>query len=73
MVRRAHALQMLIFSGFSSFMLEGLLDPLGDGGRSAAAPDLLRLAAERALITEFLLDLVDETEAVAAGPALRRA
>jgi hypothetical protein len=83
-VRRAHALQMLIFSGFSSFMLEGLLDPLGrdsgsdghdDGGRAgrAGAPDLLEQAAERARITEFVLDLVDETEAVAAEPALRPA
>ncbi|MFM6850581.1 MAG: phosphotransferase [Terrabacter sp.] len=72
-VRRAHALQMLIFSGFSSFMLEGLLDASGDGGRNPAAPELLAQAAERARITEFVLDLVDETEAVAAAPALRHA
>ncbi|MGO4599977.1 phosphotransferase [Terrabacter sp. 2RAF25] len=64
-VRRAHALQMLIFSGFSSFMLEGLLDP-SSGGRGTGGPGpdaaLLEQAAERARITEFVLDLVDETE-----------
>jgi hypothetical protein len=79
-VRRAHALQMLIFTGFSSFMLEGLLEQPGRDGRDgggdegkAAAPDLLEQAAERARIAEFVLDLVDETEAVAAAPAGRHA
>ena len=72
-VRRAHALQMLIFSGFSSFMLEGLLDPLGRNGGGDGQDDLLEQAAERARITEFVLDLVDETEGVAAEPALRHA
>ncbi|MHA3837864.1 phosphotransferase [Terrabacter sp. AAH1] len=67
-VRRAHALQMLIFSGFSSFMLEGLMGLPGDPS-SPPPPDLLEQAAERALITEFVLDLVDATEAVAARPA----
>jgi hypothetical protein len=80
-VRRAHALQMLIFTGFSSFMLEGLLEQPGRDGRDgggddegkAAAPDLLEQAAERARIAEFVLDLVDETEAVAAAPTGRHA
>ena len=79
-VRRAHALQMLIFTGFSSSMLEGLLEQPGRDGRDgggdegkAAAPDLLEQAAERARIAEFVLDLVDETEAVAAAPAGRHA
>lgn len=64
-VRRAHALQMLIFSGFSSFMLEGLLDPSSGGeGTTGTGPDaaLLEQATERARITEFVLDLVDDTE-----------
>lgn len=64
-VRRAHALQMLIFSGFSSFMLEGLLDPSSGGdGPIGTGPDaaLLEQATERARITEFVLDLVDDTE-----------
>ena len=62
-VRRAHALQMLVFSGFSSFMLDEVLGSSGEG--AAPAPGLLERAAERARITEFVLDLVDETEALA--------
>ena len=67
-VRRAHALQMLLFSGFSSFMLEGLTDPTRDPS-SPPAPELLEQAAERARITEFVLDLVDATEDVGPRPA----
>ena len=72
-VRRAHALQMLIYSGFSSFLLEALLGPTGPTGPpddgngdrapgSAPRPSLLEQAAERARITEFVLDLVERTE-----------
>ena len=54
---------MLVFSGFSSFMLDEVLGSSGEG--AAPAPGLLERAAERARITEFVLDLVDETEALA--------
>lgn len=65
-VRRAHALQMLVYSGFSSFLVDGLLGPAGGGPRDATGggprPTLQEQVAERALITEFVLDLVEQTE-----------
>jgi hypothetical protein len=52
-IRRAHALQMLIFSGLSSLPVEHFdLEPTAE---------LHRISAERAAATRFILDLVDET------------
>jgi hypothetical protein len=55
-VQRAHALQMLIFSGLSAFLLDEL------GRAVGPSPELLAKAAERARISEFVLDLVEQTE-----------
>jgi len=52
-VRRAHALQLMIFTGLSTLPFEHLESP--------PTPELHRLAAERAVITRFSLDLLDET------------
>ena len=52
-VRRAHALQMLLFSGLSALPLEHL--------GTAPTPELHRLARERAQMVTFQLDLVDAT------------
>ena len=70
-LRRAHALQMLLFSGFSSFLVDGLLDDMpGPGAATDGTPAELRhegLVArlrERAVLTRFVLDLVDATEGI---------
>jgi hypothetical protein len=52
-VRRAHALQFLIFTGLSTLPTECLAD--------APTPDLLRMSEERAEIAWFSLDLLDAT------------
>jgi hypothetical protein len=52
-VRRAHALLMLIFSGLSAIPVEHL--------DAEPTPDLHRIAAERAAAARFMLDLVDAT------------
>jgi hypothetical protein len=52
-VQRAHALQMLIFSGVTSIPFEHLDCP--------PTPELHRIAAERAASARFMLDLVDST------------
>jgi hypothetical protein len=52
-VRRAHALQMLLFSALSAIPLE-LLD-------APPTPQLHDIARQRALSAEFILDLVDAT------------
>jgi hypothetical protein len=52
-VRRAHALLMLLFAGYSSFPIEHL--------DREPTPELIRVARERAASTEFVLDLVNET------------
>jgi hypothetical protein len=52
-VRRAHALQLLIFTGFSALPFEHL--------DQAPTPELHQVAAERADIARFSLDLVDAT------------
>jgi hypothetical protein len=53
-VRRAHALQMLIFSGLSAIPFEHL--------GQEPTPELHRIAGERAAAARFMLDLVDATE-----------
>ncbi len=53
LVRRAHALQMLLFTGLSTVPLEHLGEPPSGA--------LLEVAAERAAIARFVLDLVDST------------
>ncbi|MDP9219087.1 MAG: aminoglycoside phosphotransferase family protein [Actinomycetota bacterium] len=53
LVRRAHALQMLIYSGLSAIPVEHL------GERPT--PELHRIGAERAAAARFMLDLVDAT------------
>ena len=53
MVRRAHALLMLIFSGISAIPVEHLASP--------PTPGLHRITAERASAALFMLDLVDAT------------
>jgi hypothetical protein len=60
-VRRAHALQMLIFSGLSAFPLEHL--------GAIPTAELHRLASERAALATFILDLVDATERSSEGSA----
>ena len=50
-VRRAHALQLLVFTGYSTLPFELLDGP--------PTPERLALAAERAEIARFSLDLVD--------------
>lgn len=52
-VRRAHALQLMIFTGLSTLPFE-LLD-------AEPAPELQRVAEHRAAIARFSLDLVDAT------------
>ncbi len=52
-VRRAHALQLLIFTGLSTIPVEHFELP--------PTPELHRLAAERAALARFSLDLVDAT------------
>lgn len=51
---RVHALQMTMFSGLSSLPFEHLGSPL--------TPELRRVAADRAAITAYCLDLVEATE-----------
>jgi Ser/Thr protein kinase RdoA (MazF antagonist) len=53
-VRRAHALQLLIFTGLSTLPFEHL--------ESEPTPELHRIAADRAAIARFSLDLLDATE-----------
>ncbi len=60
-VQRAHALQMLIFSGLSALPFELLAAP--------PTPDAFRIAAERAKAARFVLDLVDASAPVPAGDA----
>ena len=52
-VRRAHALHLMIFTGLSTLPFEHLGTP--------PSPELARLARERAAIARFSLDLVDTT------------
>ena len=52
-VRRAHALEMLLFSGLSAVPFEHLDGPL--------TPGVTDLAAQRAHAARFVLDLVDAT------------
>lgn len=52
-VRRLHALQMLVFSGLSCMPFEHLDKPF--------TPELVALAADRARIAEYCLDLVETT------------
>jgi hypothetical protein len=52
-VRRAHALLMLLYTGLSSFPLEHLAHE--------PTPERHRIAAERAAMARFILDLVDQT------------
>ena len=53
-VRRAHALQLMIFTGLSTLPFEHL--------ESAPTPALQQDAAERAAIARFSLDLLNDTE-----------
>jgi len=53
LVRRAHALLMLIFSGMSAIPVEHLGSP--------PTPELHRITAERAAAARFMLNLVDAT------------
>ena len=52
-LRRAHALHLMLFTGLSTLPLEHLDAPL--------TPELLAMAAERAEIARFALDLLDAT------------
>lgn len=52
-VRRAHALQLLLFTGLSTLPFELLESP--------PTPELIGVAADRAAIARFCLDLVDAT------------
>jgi phosphotransferase family enzyme len=53
-VRRGHALMMLLYTGLSALPIEDLpLEP---------TPERRRIAAERAAMARFILDLVDSTE-----------
>jgi hypothetical protein len=68
-VERAHALQMLIFSGLSAFLIDDLEVGAGPGSAAdpTACPDaVLQQAGERAALSRFVLDLVDRTDGVAA-------
>lgn len=58
-VQRAHALQMLVFAGFSALPLEHL--------DKAPTDELRRIARERAESLRFILDLVDATARVSAS------
>ena len=64
-VRRAHALQLAIFSGISAVPFDLL--PRWD---DATAPTLLAVARNRAAVARFSLDLLDATRSarVGAGP-----
>jgi Phosphotransferase enzyme family len=53
LVRRAHALQLLIFNGLSALPLEHLA--------AEPTPELAELASERARLARFSLDLIDAT------------
>ena len=55
-VRRAHALQLLIFTGYSTLPWEHL--------GQEPTPELHALAAERAALARFSLDLVDATATI---------
>jgi len=55
-VRRAHALQLLIFTGLSTLPFEHFGEP--------SSPELMALAAERAALSRFSLDLLDTTPPV---------
>ena len=59
-VRRAHALQLLIFTGLSTLPVEHLDAPL--------TPELLHVSAQRAAIARFSLDLVESTAQVSSRP-----
>jgi Ser/Thr protein kinase RdoA (MazF antagonist) len=61
-VRRAHALQLLVFTGYSTLPWEHLGEE--------PTPELHALAAERAALARFSLDLVDATAGVG-EPSLR--
>ncbi|MFL6107570.1 MAG: phosphotransferase [Marmoricola sp.] len=52
-LRRAHALQLLLFTGLSAFPWEHVHGPV--------TPELQAIAAERARITRYVLDLVERT------------
>ena len=52
-VRRAHALVMLVFCGYSAVPFEQLGQP--------PTPDLARISRERAQSANFILDLVEAT------------
>jgi hypothetical protein len=52
-VRRAHALQLVVFTGLSAVPFEHLGEP--------PTPERHRIAAERAAIARFSLDLLDRT------------
>ncbi len=56
-VQRAHALQMLIYTGLSAIPVEMLAAP--------PTPEVMRIAGERANATRFILDLVDGTVPIA--------
>lgn len=53
-LRRAHALQLLLFTGLSTVPLEHLAGP--------PSPGLATLAADRAAVARYVLDLVDTTK-----------
>lgn len=53
-LRRAHALQLLLFTGLSAFPWEHVHGPV--------TPDLQVLAAERAVLTRYALDQVEATQ-----------
>ncbi|MBZ5740411.1 phosphotransferase [Nocardioides mangrovi] len=54
LVRRAHALQLFVFTGMSAFPWEHLGAPVTD--------ELLTLAGDRAALTTYSLDLLEATE-----------
>jgi hypothetical protein len=62
LVRRSHALLMLIFSGLSAIPIEHL--------DTALTPELHRITGERAAMARFTLDLVDATAPSTTGPPL---
>ena len=55
-MRRAHALQLLIFTGLSTLPFEHFGEPPSD--------ELIALSAERAALSRFSLDLLDATPPV---------
>ena len=54
LVRRAHALQLLVFTGFSTLPFDLLGEPV--------TPELIEVARARAAIAAHSLDLLDATE-----------